>query len=54
MRRFVIGLVVGGGLMYWYLNSAGDWRNWAESKFGTVGSQYRGDAVHRKADDALR
>ena len=54
MRRFVIGALVGAGLMYFYLYQFGDWHNWADGKLNTVGSQYRGDAVHRQADQALR
>jgi hypothetical protein len=54
MRRFLVGALVGGALMYAFLHSAGDWRNWASSRFDTVGSQYRGDEVQRKAKDALR
>jgi hypothetical protein len=53
MRRFVIGALVGAGLMYFYINEYGDWRNWAETRFDTVGSEYRGDKTHRQADEAL-
>ena len=54
MRRWVIGALVGAGLMYFYLNEYGTWQNWAESRLDTVGSQYRGDKTHRQADEALR
>ena len=53
MRRFFIGALVGAGLMYFYLNEYGSWEGWAESRFDTVGSEYRGDKTHRQADQAL-
>jgi hypothetical protein len=53
MRRFVIGAVVGGYLMYFYLTQYGGVRNWASGSLGNVGSQYRGDRTHRMADQAL-
>jgi hypothetical protein len=54
MRRFVIGALVGAGLMYFYLYEYAGWKNWASGRFNTVGSQYRGDADKRRADDVLR
>lgn len=53
MRRFVIGTIVGAGLMYFYLYEYAGWRSWASGNLNTVGSQYRGDAVHQKANEAL-
>jgi hypothetical protein len=53
MRRFFIGALVGAGLMYFYLYEYGAWEGWAENRFDTVGSQYRGDKTHRQADQAL-
>jgi hypothetical protein len=53
MRRFVIGAVFGGFLMYFYLYQYADWRNWASGNLNNVGSKYRGDATHRAADQAL-
>ena len=54
MRRFVIGAIVGGLLMHFYLTQYGDWRNWADGSLNSVGSKYRGDSTHRMADQALR
>jgi hypothetical protein len=54
MRRFVIGAIVGAGLMYFYLYQYADWRSWASGGLNKVGSEYRGDSVHRQADQALR
>jgi len=54
MRRFVIGALVGAGLMYFYLYEYASWEGWVSGRFNTVGSRYRGDAHKRQADDALR
>jgi len=54
MRRFVIGAMVGAGLMYFYLYQYADWRGWASGRFNKLGSEYRGDATHRQAHQALR
>lgn len=54
MRRFVIGAILGGGLMYFYLYSYADWANWAAGNMNSTASKYRGDSVHRQADQALR
>jgi len=53
MRRFVIGALVGAGLMYFYLYEYAGWEGWASGRLNTVGSQYRGDAERRRADEAL-
>jgi hypothetical protein len=53
MRRFVIGAFVGGCLMYFYLTQYPTWRNWASGGLNDVGAQYRGDKMHRMADQAL-
>jgi hypothetical protein len=54
MRKFVIGTLIGAGLMYWYLGQGRALLSSGENKLETVGSQYRGDAHKRRADDALR
>lgn len=53
MRRFVIGAIVGGGLMYFYLYNYAGWEQWANGSLDSTASKYRGDAVHRQADQAL-
>jgi len=53
MRRFVIGTIVGAGLMYFYLFEYGAWKDWASGRVNTVGSQYRGDSHRNKAEQAL-
>ena len=53
MRRFVIGALVGAGLMYFYLFEYASWEGWASGRMNTLGAQYRGDAERRRADEAL-
>ena len=52
-KRFMIGFIVGSGLMYWYLYQS----EWAVSEASSVverrASQYRGDARRQAADDVL-
>lgn len=54
MRRFFVGAIVGGSLMYFYLYNYADWQNWASGNMNSTASKYRGDAVRRQADQALR
>jgi hypothetical protein len=54
MRRFVIGAVVGAGLMYFYLYQYGDWRGWASGKFNKVRSEYSDSGRRSLADQAVR
>lgn len=53
MKRFVIGFVIGVGLMYYYLHYgeivASDTAGW----FKSSASKYRDDKVHRAAREAL-
>lgn len=53
MKRFVIGFVVGVGIMYYYLHY-GD-RTWADGAqwFNSAASNYRDDQQHRAAREAL-
>jgi len=53
MKRFVIGAVVGGFLMYFYLTQYGDWRNWASGSLNDVGSKYSDHQTRRMAEQAL-
>ncbi len=53
MKRFLIGAVVGGLLMHFYLTQYGDWRNWASGSLNDVGSKYSDKATRRLANDAL-
>jgi len=54
MRRFVIGALVGAGLMYFYLYEYASWEGWASGRLNTVGSQYRRRRRETPADEALR
>ena len=53
MKRFVIGFIVGIGLMYYYLHYAesleSDTRGW----FSGAASNYRHDGEHKAAKEAL-
>ncbi len=54
MRKFVIGTLIGAGLMYWYLGRAASWFEDAKGKRDTLGAEFRGDSHRRSADEALR
>lgn len=53
LKRFMIGFVLGLGLMYYYLQHSEDVAsrasNWAEES----ATNYRGDARHRAVDEVL-
>jgi hypothetical protein len=53
MRRFVIGALVGAGLMYFYIYEYAYWRGWASGSINEVGSEYGGN-TQRQANQALR
>ena len=53
MKRFVIGFVVGVGLMYYYLHYNEVMRNDASSWFKGAASKYRDDKQHKAARDVL-
>jgi hypothetical protein len=52
MRRFVIGALVGAGLMYFYLFEFSGWESWASGRLKAVGSEYRGDIHKGQAEQA--
>jgi hypothetical protein len=53
MKRFVIGFVIGVGLMYYYLHYGERAQSDAFSWFQGSASKYRGDAEHKAAREAL-
>ncbi|HVO27530.1 MAG TPA: hypothetical protein VMW56_28285 [Candidatus Margulisiibacteriota bacterium] len=53
MKRFVIGFVIGVGLMYYYLHYGERVEAGAFSWFQGSASNYRGDAHHQAAREAL-
>ena len=53
MKRFVIGFVIGVGLMYYYLHYGERMRADASGWFQGSASAYRGDSQHKAARDAL-
>ena len=53
MKRFVIGFLVGVGLMYYYLYRGEAIQTEVERWFRGSASKYRGDSEHRAAGEAL-
>jgi len=51
-KRFMLGFVLGVGLMYWYIHYSEEAVTNAEHWAGTSAAQYRGDA-HKQAADQL-
>ncbi|HXQ23825.1 MAG TPA: hypothetical protein VN812_19250 [Candidatus Acidoferrales bacterium] len=53
MKRFLIGFVLGVGLMYWYLQNGADVESQTRTWFQDSASKYRDDQQHRAAREAL-
>jgi hypothetical protein len=53
MKRFVIGFLVGVGLMYFYLYHGDAVQTGVSRWFRSSASKYRGDAEHNAAQEAL-
>jgi hypothetical protein len=53
MKRFVIGFIIGIGLMYWYLHYGEATRADTWSWFERSASRYRDDKQHKAAREAL-
>jgi hypothetical protein len=53
MKRFVIGFVIGVGLVYWYLHHGDAFRSDVENWFHGSASRYRDDKQHKAAREAL-
>jgi len=53
MKRFVIGFIVGIGLMYYYLHYGAALETSTRGWFGGAASNYRDDAQHKAARDVL-
>ena len=53
MKRFVIGFVIGVGLMYYYLHYAELMKSDTQDWFQGAASKYRDDKQHQAARDAL-
>lgn len=53
MKRFLIGFVLGVGLMYYYLHYGEIVQSDAKSWFKSSAARYRGDAEHKAASEAL-
>ncbi len=53
-KRFMIGFVLGIGLMYWYIHNGEEFMAGMDSWAGGAASDYRGDSRHRAIDRQLR
>ncbi|MBP1683932.1 MAG: hypothetical protein H6Q33_75 [Deltaproteobacteria bacterium] len=53
MKRFLIGFLVGLGLMHWYLQHGDTMQTEARRWFERSGTNYRGDKMHDAAREAL-
>jgi hypothetical protein len=52
-RRFLFGALVGAGLFYGYIHYETLWADTTGKWFGQTASGYRGDRVHRAAEEVL-
>jgi len=53
MKRFVIGFLIGVGLMYFYLHEGDAVQTGVSQWFRGSASGYRGDSEHKAAREAL-
>jgi hypothetical protein len=53
MKRFIIGFLIGVGLMYYYLHRADEMKSLSAQWFTRNAGKYRGDAHHEAAREAL-
>ena len=53
MKRFVIGFLIGIGIMYWYLYRGEAVETDVFRWFQGSASKYRGDSHHKAAEEAL-
>jgi len=53
MKRFVIGFLLGVGLMYYYLHHADEVKTLSARWFTRNAAKYRGDPHHEAAREAL-
>ncbi|MBZ5652964.1 MAG: hypothetical protein LAO18_21050 [Acidobacteriia bacterium] len=53
MKRFVIGFILGIGIMYWCLNHGDALESTTRRWFQGTASNYRDDKQHKAARDAL-
>ena len=53
MKRFMVGFIIGVGLMYWYLNHGEAVQEFTRGWFEGAASKYRDDKAHSAARDAL-
>jgi hypothetical protein len=53
MKRFLIGFLVGLGLMHWYLQYGDTVKSETRRWFESSGTNYRGDKTHDAAREVL-
>lgn len=53
-KRFMIGLVLGIGLMYWYIHNGEDLLASMDSWMSGSAAKYRGDSTHRAIERQTR
>jgi hypothetical protein len=53
MKKFVIGFMIGLGLMYWYLENGDRYFADADAWMNRSASRYRDDRMHQAADQVL-
>ena len=53
MKRFLIGFVIGVGLMYWYLQNGVAVESETRTWFRDSAAKYRDDQQHKAAREAL-
>ena len=53
MKRFIIGFVIGIGLMYYYLHYGADIESHTRKWFEGAAANYRDDKQHKAAREAL-
>jgi hypothetical protein len=53
MKRFVVGFLIGVGLMYFYLHQGDAVQAGVNRWFHSSATHYRGDTEHRAAREAL-
>jgi hypothetical protein len=54
MKRFVVGFLIGVGLMYFYLHQGDAVQTGVNRWFQSSATHYRADAEHKAAREALR
>jgi hypothetical protein len=54
MIRFLVGVLIGGSVMYWYLTGNIPWRDRVEGWFARTASSYTSERHRSEADQLIR